>query len=200
MKITKKAFSIIEVMFWIFIFTLWLVSVYMIIDSTFRINDYNKNYIIATWLAREQVELVRNIRDSNYEQVKKYNIINPSSNNYNDIFLTWSYYKIENNNSNLYNFPIKADLISDFWEWVSELTWKMENYRLCLDSSNTYIYCNWDTSLKKTFFYRYIYIDEVYDVNWVISDSFKIKSKVIWYRKWYHEFDVSMIITDWRRI
>jgi hypothetical protein len=50
------------------------------------LNDYNKNYIIATNLAREQLELVRNIRDSNYKQIKKYNQINPSNNDYENVF------------------------------------------------------------------------------------------------------------------
>ena len=42
-----------------------MASVYSIIVSTLRVNDYNKNYIIASNLAREQIEQVRNIRDSN---------------------------------------------------------------------------------------------------------------------------------------
>ncbi|MDP2396470.1 MAG: hypothetical protein Q8M44_06510 [bacterium] len=46
----------------------------------------NKNYIIAVNLANEQIELVRNIRDSNYKKIQKYNMINPSSNNYTNVF------------------------------------------------------------------------------------------------------------------
>jgi hypothetical protein len=49
-------------------------------------NDYNKNYIVTSNLAREQIELVRNIRDSNYQQLKKYNQINPANAEYDKVF------------------------------------------------------------------------------------------------------------------
>jgi hypothetical protein len=42
-----------------------------------NLNDYNKNYIVASNLAREQLELIRNIRDNNYKKVQIYNQINP---------------------------------------------------------------------------------------------------------------------------
>jgi hypothetical protein len=43
-----------------------------------RVNDFNENYIIASNLAREQLELVRNVRDSNYMVLKPYNLKNPN--------------------------------------------------------------------------------------------------------------------------
>jgi len=55
-----------------------MVGIFAIITSTLRINDYNENYIIASNLAREQLELVRNIRDSNYSNVKPFNLKNPN--------------------------------------------------------------------------------------------------------------------------
>jgi len=47
-----------------------------------QVNDYNKNYIIASNLAREQIELVRNIRDANYKNIQNYNQINPNKVDY----------------------------------------------------------------------------------------------------------------------
>ena len=61
-----RAFSIIEILIGMFIFTLWLISVYAIITSSVKMNEYNKNYIIASHLAREQLEILRNNRDYNY--------------------------------------------------------------------------------------------------------------------------------------
>jgi hypothetical protein len=40
-------------------------------------NEYNKNYIIASHLAREQLEILRNNRDYNYEKLQKFDQINP---------------------------------------------------------------------------------------------------------------------------
>ncbi len=201
-KQNNKAFSIIEILVWIFIFSLWLVSIYAIIISTLRINDYNSNYIVAANLAKEQIELVRNIRDSNYKTLKPYNLKNPnwSSFNQEDRFQMWHYYKIENNFTTN-EFPILLDDITTwFKEWKENLnSTSMQWYRLCLDTENKYTYnCMWDNI--KTEYYRFFYLDQVEDVNWVIPNTYKITSKVIWYKRWYHEFEINSIIADWKRL
>lgn len=202
MKKNKIAFSMIEILVWILIFTMWIISVYSIINSTLNLNDYNKNYIIASYLAREQVELVRNIRDSNYKKVQIYNQLNPSSDSHTILFEYWKYYKIENDFALTNSFPISISEISNFWEWKSELNSKMQNYKLCLTSDNIYTFdCSW-TSIK-TQFYKYIKIDKVEYNDWVnnktIDDAFKVTSKVIWYMRWYHEFELNSIFTDFKR-
>lgn len=200
----NKAFSIIEILVWIFVFSLWIASVYAIISSTFRINDYNKNYIIAVNLGREQLELIRNIRDSNYQKIQKYNQINPWISDYFNIFEYDKNYIIENNYSTTSNFPIKVEEIIDFWEWELELNWKMLSYRLCIDTENRYVYCSWLNTEIKTRFYKYINIKKVeYMESWIvknIDDSFLVTSKIIWFKNWYHEFEVKSVIADWKRL
>lgn len=198
----KKAFSMIEILVWIFIFSMWIVSVYSIIITTLNLNDYNKNFIIASYLAREQIELVRNIRDSNYDKIQIYNQINPSSNNHTLLFEEWKYYKIENDFNSWVWFPISVSEILDFWEWESMINTKMQNYKVCLNNNNFYTFDCWSTSTQ-TPFYKYIKIEKVDYLDWVtvktIDDSFKVTSKVIWYMKWYHEFEVDSIFTDFKR-
>lgn len=198
----KIAFSIIEILVWIFIFSLWLISVYAIIVSTLRMNDYNSNYIIATNLAKEQIELVRNIRDSNYKILKPFDLKDPEWNSFTqeDKFQDEHYYKIENNFWEN-DFSISLDDISIwFEEWKENINWdSMQWYRLCIDSQNNYTYnCSWDN--EETEFYRFFYIDKVENINWVIENSFKITSKVIWYKRWYHEFEIDTILADWKRL
>lgn len=201
----KKAFSIIEVIIGVFIFSLWITSVYAIISSTLRLNDYNKNYIIASSLAMEQLELVRNIRDSNYKKIQNYNQLNPWNTDYTSIFEYDKKYKIENDFEVTSSFPIKIEEIIDFWEWKTELTWKMLEYKLCLDSENRYTYdCSTPANIDTQFF-RYISFEKVKfkDDNWndkIIDDAYLVKSKVIWYMRWYHEFELKTIITDWKRL
>lgn len=204
-KISKKAFSIIEVLVAILIFALWITAVYMLISSSIKANNYTENQIIAANLAREELELIRNIRDSNYKTYnvwnkKKPNWINSDDyTNWNIYFLVDHYYKIENDYDTLADFPIKVEEISPFWEWVSEINWKMQDYRLCLDSENRYTYdCSWTN--KKTKFYRYLKIEKVENKDWVINNALKITSKVIWYANSYHSLDISTIITDWKRL
>lgn len=198
MKKNIKWFSIIEILVWIFIFTLWLASIFGILVSTLNLNDYNKYYIIATNLAKEEIELFRNIRDSNYIQVKKFNQINPAWENFDELFETGSYYKLENDYDDSAIFSIKVEKIDNFWEWQSNLNSKMQDYRLYLDSENRYVY---EKDLNKpTDFYRFLEIEEVKDIDWIINNALKIKSKVIWYKKWYHEYEINTIITDWIRL
>jgi hypothetical protein len=158
-------------------------------------------------LAREQLELIRNIRDNNYKKVQIYNQINPEwdwsipwyYNNVDNFFQIWNYYKMSNDFSDIVTNPIKVEKINNFWEWKSELSWKMQSYKLCLDSNNLYTYdCTWLNT--PTVFYKYIKIDVVKDKTWVINDSFKVTSKVVWYKRWYHETEISTILADWKRL
>jgi len=200
-KNNKFAFSIIEIIIAIFIFSMWIVSIYAVITSTLKLNDYNKNYIIASSLASEQIEFVRNIRDSNYKQIKKYNLINPLSTDYNNKFDIDKKYKIENNYSTLANFPIKVENITSWFEEGKEkINWtSMQSYRLCLDSKNRYTYdcSSWN---KKTNFYKYISIEKFTNSNWNIQNAFIVRSKVIWTIWGYKEFEVKTIIADFKRL
>lgn len=205
-KINKKAMSLIEVMIAVFIFTLWISSVFIIISSTSWINTYNKNFIIASNLAKEQIELIRNIRDTNYKKFQKWNILRPETTNYAQVFKNWDFYKIENGVwigwfhissstwSTIADFELALKTLWNIWE---------ENYKLCLNSDKNYIYCTWWTWEEKTPFYKYIEIKEVEDklVWWtLIKNAFKIKSWVYWNYKWIHKTNISTIITDWKRL
>ena len=189
----KKAFSIIEILVWMFIFSLWILSVYALIMSSMNLNEYNKNYIIASNLAREQLELMRNIRDSNYVKIQRYNQINPwvtyDPTDPPDTFIMGSSYLIENNYSSS-DFPISVRKFSD------------DTHELCLDPENRYVHDCWLLSWnKQTNFFKFITISEAIDsANLRINNAFKVTSTVIWYKRWKHEFEVDMIIADWKRL
>lgn len=201
-KSNISGFSIIEVMISIFIFSMWMASIFMVISSSININNLNKNQIIASNLAREEIELIKNIRDSNYETFHKWNWIpnNDWINKYDsDKFLDiWKYYILENDFSSI-EFPFKLKVINNFWEWESELKGKMLDYNLHLDSDNHYTYESiWN---RKTIFYRYLFLEELKDSTWtIIPNTIKVKSKVIWYSKWYHEFEIKTILADFNRL
>lgn len=201
----KKWFSIIEIMIWMLLFTMWIASVYALITSTINMNIYNKNYIIASNLAREQIELVRNIRDTNYTKFQKWDLLNPDGNFPNEsdysnpanLFNSWSYYRISNNFSPTSN-KVEINKISPFEEWVDKLN-DMSEYQVCLDSLNHYVYCKDFPVATKTWFYKYLRFEELKDGDWnVVKNSFKIRSRVIWYNKWYHNTDIDTVLTDWK--
>ena len=186
--ISKKGFSIIEVMIGVFIFSLGLVAIYALLISSLNLSEYNKNSIIASQLAVEQIEIIRNIRDTNYTEIRQWDTIPWLTQNLWD--LAWVYVKVENDFSQTW---VSIEEIPSFAEWINDLTWVMQSYRLCLDN---YIYtynCAWD-DIKLTPFYRYLRIDSQWD------NSLLLTSKVIWYSRGYHEFEIQTLITDWRRL
>ncbi len=191
-KLNKKAFSLIELMIAMFVFFMWVISVYAIINTTIKLNSYNRDYIIATNLSREQVELVRNIRDTNFSKIQNYRMLNPnlwySSSN---IFESGAYYKVENDFSSLDSFWVKVEKGVSF---DLEKLEKNEDYRLCLDSNNLYVFCSDGVDLQKTPFYKYVKIEEVPS----FSGSFKVISKVMWKNRAYHEFEIKSILTDYK--
>lgn len=202
MKKNTYWFSIIEILIWIFIFALWLTSVYMLILSTSKMNAYSKNSIIASNLSREGIEVVRNLRDNNYLGLYNWNKLPWSD--VDKKISTWVYYKVENDLVNLDNL-VKLEKIDDFWEWKNELdeqNGKMNQYRLYLTPNNEYTYNSWNWNTK-TYFYRYITFEDVkYSSWWVnITQTWALKmiSKVIWYNYWYHEVSLDTILTDWQR-
>jgi len=61
----KKAFSILELVIAIFVLTIGIIGALQLISSTIRNSINTRNSVIASGLAQEGVELVRNIRDNN---------------------------------------------------------------------------------------------------------------------------------------
>lgn len=200
MKKNNAWFSIIEILIWIFIFTLGLVWIYALILSTIQLNEYSKNSIIASNLARESIESVRNIRDSNYKNLFKWNKL-PGA-DVNNLFQTGVYYKVENDFYNTTLQNISLNKIENFAEWKNELNGKMKNYQLCLDAQKLYTY-NCSSSHTPTYFYRYVIFDDVtYEENGekkYLENALKLTSKVIWYNRWYHEVQLDTILTDFLR-
>ncbi len=183
-------FSIIEVLIAMFIFSLGLVSVYGLISSSLRVNNYNKHAIIASNLAREQIELVKNIRDTNYAKLKLWTALP------NTWDLQTGYYKVflENNNADIWLIS------SSSWD-TSDITHN-STYKICLDTDKNYNYCDkitWDKT--STPYYKYLEVQETKDSSGnVIHDSYMIISKLVWYSYGQHEFEIKTLLSDWRRI
>jgi Tfp pilus assembly protein PilV len=62
-----KAFSFVEVMVSVFLVTVGMMAVISLMTSTLNNSIDSRNQIVATLLAQEGVELMRNIRDNNWE-------------------------------------------------------------------------------------------------------------------------------------
>ena len=210
MKSKNTWFSIIEVMIWLFVFALWLTSIFMMLSGSITMSDYSRNLIIASNLASEQVELYKNIRDSNYKKVKSWTQVQPNK-SWVDVasdphwqFMKDRFYKIENNYNVWADFPILVNHetpLSDIWDDSLELPSWIEKFQLCMDSIWRYTY-DCSGSNTKTPFYRFLYLsDAVYEwstgsIEW----AFRITSKVIWAKGSKFETEISTIVTDWKKL
>ena len=65
-KQNKNGFSLIEIIFSIGIITVGLVSILSLFNYNIKNGIRNKNKLIAIYLAEEQIEVVRQLRDSNW--------------------------------------------------------------------------------------------------------------------------------------
>jgi len=63
----RKAFSLIEVITVLFVVSLGLIGVLSLIVQNVKSQSVNKDNLIAYQLAQEGIELVRNVRDSNWK-------------------------------------------------------------------------------------------------------------------------------------
>jgi len=65
-KVINKGFTIMEILVSIFILSIGLVGIYSLINQNIQVQYINKNDLIASQLAQEGIELVRNVRDKNW--------------------------------------------------------------------------------------------------------------------------------------
>jgi len=62
----NKGFTILEVMAAIFILTIGIGGAFLLVRQSLSAASINKNRLIAAYLAQEGIEIVRNIRDTNW--------------------------------------------------------------------------------------------------------------------------------------
>lgn len=78
---SRKGFTIVEVLIAILIFGLGLVSAYVLSSAAGSLSLRSKQEILATNLLREQLELFKNIRDTNFLALRDFDSlrgVNPS--------------------------------------------------------------------------------------------------------------------------
>lgn len=189
-KSNNKWFSIIEILIWVFIFTLWLISIYVLLNSSIKMSEFSKHSIVASNLAREGVELVRFKRDNNFLDLYTWDTISSWVN-----FSTWVYYRVQPWN----DWGVVFDEINNFTNDFSSPD--MWYYRLYIDQDWNYTH---NSSFDESGYYRYIKFSDVeyIDQNWdtkVIDDALKLSSYVYWYDKRPYKINIDTIITDWKR-
>lgn len=192
----SRGFSIIEVMVGIFIFSMGLLAVYAVLQSSVNANSYNRNALVASNIARENIELLRNIRDTNYSKYQIWNLSNPD--NLSSDLIIPGIYMIQNNFDGA-NFSV--DMRSGPTLPSSPSIEELEAYQLCLQETQ-YVYCDEaDTEAKKVPFYSYLEIQTLIDETGnTVENAYKVHARVFWNMRGMHEYTISTVIADWLRL
>ena len=66
----SRGFTLLEVLVAIFILTIGIVGVFGLINQAVSLTSATHNQLVASYLAQEGVEIVRNIRDSNFLKIR----------------------------------------------------------------------------------------------------------------------------------
>ena len=71
--IKKSAFSIIEIIVVLFIISIGLIGILSLIVQNIQSQSYNQGNLIAYQLSQEGVELIRRVRDTNWNSLQDFN-------------------------------------------------------------------------------------------------------------------------------
>lgn len=206
MKKNLYSFTLIETIIVITVFCIWILAVFIWASKTIRNQDYATLQIQSSFLAREWIELLFNMRDANYHKELPRNCIfttkdssntqfkeddNPYCDGYladNDIFKIsiWKIWTDEYLNIE------KSKLKDNFFEMFSE------NQIYFHNDSDKFYYDHNSENGEETFFARYLIIKEVTE-NWesLPKDKIlKVESHVL-YRKWWLMWDKVMETFIW---
>lgn len=205
--------SIIEVIVVIVVLTIWLVWSYSILNSWSKLALTTQNRIKAINIAREWIEAMQNIRDTNWikfssDYTNCWNVLNYDSTciwntwSTNNLISTWAY-TISPNWALWY--LTKIDDSPSIWSF----SWVISKYPVYFDN-NWLITQTWSYTQKCnniistsciTIFSREIIIN--YPDTWATSDKrIQITSRVKWVdwsKNWPpYQIDLSTILTNWK--
>ncbi len=202
----KLAFTFIEIMIAIVIFSIGILAVLRLVTANLGTMDENNTRIQATFLAKEWIELVYNLRDTNLEREFLWNCVPKndfydwdmddlqrqlrSNDDINDalcdgFFGTWKNLKISFD-PNLYLYTQLSDKYLDFPK-----NYKQNKLYLFTGGINTSWYAYTGVNWKDSYFARYISFDLVREWEDVLPHDkiLKVRSHVL-YMKWSNTWEV----------
>ena len=219
---SRSRFTLIELLVGMTIFSIAITSIFLLLESTMKSVRISRNEVIVSNLLREQLELVRNVRDANLAKGAAWNVARIDDGA--ETKFSSGTFLIENDfganvtkfgNDSTGSFSIlespvkikKANFSSD------EIETKFQESQLCFDDYKRYIRCDSDTHRTQsgTAFASYTNIFPMYfgsgaTGTTTIADEnnnpqgFILDARVIVRDgNVYREYDAKTAITDWQR-
>jgi len=204
MKITKAWSTIVEVMISLLIISTWVIWIYNIYIKSQNLSQSTENRVKALSIAREWIEVIQNIRDTNWipfsaDTKNCWNTLNYNINciwNATTTWKIWSWYYI-----------IEKDVTNNRWLLTKKTTtWEYDSssyrteYKVFIDDDWFYTQSWWNLFLPR--FTRQIIISYPY---WPYNDArdqkMLIKSLVSRSdssKKWFSSIELEEMLTNWK--
>jgi len=200
MFLTKKATSIIEAMVILFIVTSWVVWMFLVFWKSQKLSESTSNKIQAIQIAREWIEAVKNIRDTNWIlfssdvsncwNIDNYNNTCVWNNSTTNDISAWSYKIYQNSSDNKWYLSKKN---------TSETEYKKSDYRnemkVWLDSNWFFTQTGTMTEIKP------IFTREI-KISYLSTSKMQIISLVQWKdlaSDIPHKVEFKSILTNWKK-
>ncbi len=203
-----KAFTLIETLIVIIVFCVGILVVLQWLSQTLRNKDYANTQIKSAFLAREWIELMFNLRDSNYHKELPWNCIfrhndhpwtilldDHGEEETNTPFCIWYFWSWDANNILKIGIWSEEEYIKVETGNINEQDFDsiFDNFQIYLHTWNAlngetwFIYdYEWGGEDEKIWFARYLLITWVVAEDWTTIDKdklLKIESHVL-YKKW----------------
>lgn len=211
MKKNKKCTSIVEAMVAMVIITFWIIWIFWIYISSTRLEASTSNKIQAIAMAREWIEAVTNIRDTNWTFFSSdlencWNTLNYNNaciwnTAITDIENNW-HYVVYQDTDNRWKLSEKNPISFDY----SELTYR-NDFKVWLDS-NWFYTQSWAITELIPLFTREIIINYPEDTNWDSifnsnDDKMQVTSLVQWLDNTStepHKVELKTILTNRKKV
>lgn len=177
---SRSGFTLVELIVGMTIFSLAITAIFLLLDSTMKSVKISRSEIIVANLLREQIELVRNVRDSNIAKGGAWDIVRVDNDTKtlalidatNNKAIGEGSYTIENNfqatnvefsqetdpahSGKIIKSPIEMKTITNIPKDIKDnfsqekLKEKFEETQLCFDKQKRYFHCKNDSTVDKT--------------------------------------------------
>lgn len=216
---SSAGFTLVEVLIAILIFGLGLISAFVLSSSANSLSLRSKQEIIATNLLREQLELLKNIRDTNFLALRDFDSlrgVNPACNG-SDCKIEFGYAAIGTRytpgltpvvyTKNIFTSPISTPSGNRAHQAMvvaeASKTLGTTSFRYCLDTFGRYrLDC--DSTMKATPYYGFILIQPLKTQGsgtpeFIVNSAFRVTAYFATTEGGYREIPMSTIITDFKK-
>lgn len=206
---SKKATSIIEAIIVLLIIVTWVTWMYTLFDKSTLLSNSTENKIQAIQIAKQWIEAITNIRDSNWirfssdfkncwnTDVSKHIGVTCLWDTGNSLdILAWSYIVFRNNDN---SWNLQSKTVNTFWLWSY-----INDYRVDLDTNWIYTQ-TWNLNNLYPIFTREVkisYLQSDWTTVWNTGDP---KMKVISLVQWVdssstnpHKVELEQILSNWK--